>query len=169
MQATGSAAYGSEVSTYTDKCPTGYVLDKTENLPLTIQVDQSKNVIHVYYKKNVFTLTVNYVYEDSSEAAPTYTKDVTYGEAYSVTSPDIDGYEPSMAVVTGTMPAENKTVTVTYIKRNDLSYTVHYVWNNTTDQVADDKVVTGQTFGDLVSETPITVNGYTLYPRMPKP
>lgn len=166
MQATGTAAYGTQVTTYTDKRPAGYVLDKTENLPLTIQVDQSKNVINVYYKKNVFTLTVNYVYEDGKTAADTHTETVTYGAAYSVTSPAIDGYVPSTAVVKGTMPAENKTVTVTYTKRTDLSYTVHYVWNNTTTQVADDKVVTGQTFADVVSETPITVNGYTPYPRM---
>ncbi|MDO4838072.1 MAG: InlB B-repeat-containing protein, partial [Clostridia bacterium] len=161
MQATGTAAFGTQVETYTDKHPAGYVLDKTENLPLTIQVDQSKNVINVYYKKNIFTLTVKYIYEDGSEAAPDHTETVTYGAAYSVTSPAIDGYVPSTAVVTGTMPAEDKTVTVTYTKRTDLTYTVHYVWNNTTTQVADDKVVTGQTFADVVKETPITVNGYT--------
>lgn len=162
MTETGKAAFGSEINSYTDKCPDGYALEKTENLPLTIGVNESANVIKVFYKKNVFNLTIHYVYaEDQSKAADDYTKSVTFNDTYNVTSPTIDGYTADTTVVSGTMPANNVEVTVTYTKRSDLSYTVHYYWNDTTTTVADSKTVTGQTFNASVTESPVAVTGCT--------
>lgn len=43
----------------------------------------------------------------------------------------------------------------------DVNYTVRYLWNGTEDKVADDKVVADQTVGQTITETPITVGGYT--------
>ena len=162
MTETGKAAFGSEINSYPDKCPDGYALEKTENLPLTIGVNESANVIKVFYKKNVFNLTIHYVYaEDQSKAADDYTKSVTFNDTYNVTSPTIDGYTADTTVVSGTMPAENVEVTVTYSKRTDLSYTVNYYWNDTTTTVADSKTVTGQTFNASVTESPVAVTGCT--------
>ncbi len=162
MTETGKAAFGSEINSYTDKCPDGYALEKTENLPLTIGVNESANVIKVFYKKNVFNLTIHYVYaEDQSKAADDYTKSVTFNDTYNVTSPTIDGYTADTTVVSGTMPAENVEVTVIYTKRSDLSYTVHYYWNGTTESVAPDKMVGNQTFNASVTESPIAIEGYT--------
>lgn len=142
MTETGKAAFGSEINSYPDKCPDGYALEKTENLPLTIGVNESANVIKVFYKKNVFTLTIHYVYaEGGGQAAEDYTASVTFGDSYSVTSPVIDGYTADKTVVSDNMPANNVEVTVTYTKRSDLSYTVHYYWNGTTESVAQDKMV----------------------------
>ena len=164
LTVTGTAAYESTIN-YEDKCPAGYVLDKTipdaENLPLTIGTDESANVIKVYYKKNVFTLTIKYVYEDGSKAAETHTENVEFGTAYSVTSPDIVGYTPDNSTVAGTMPASNVEVTVTYTKRSDLSYTVYYYWNGTTTPVANSKTVDKQIYNATVTESPATIGGYT--------
>ena len=44
---TKSAKYNDVITTYTDKVKTGYKLQKTENLPLTIGVEN--NIINVYY------------------------------------------------------------------------------------------------------------------------
>ena len=41
--------FGDEITSYVDKAKEGYELDKVENLPLTISVDEEKNVIKVYY------------------------------------------------------------------------------------------------------------------------
>lgn len=162
MTETDKAAFGSEINSYPDKCPDGYALEKTANLPLTIGVNVSANVIKVFYKKNVFDLTIHYVYaEDQSKAADDYTKSVTFNSTYSVTSPTINGYTADTPVVSGTMPAENVEVTVAYTKRTDLSYTVHYYWNGTTESVAPDKTVPGQTFNASVTESPIAIEGYT--------
>ena len=56
---TSSALYGSEVdkNTLTLKPKDGYEFEKTENCPLTIGTDESKNVIRVYYKKIGYTVT----------------------------------------------------------------------------------------------------------------
>ena len=162
MTETAQADFGDTINSYTDKCPTGYAFDKVDNLPLTIGEDESANVIKVFYKKNVFTLTIHYVYaEGGGQAAEDYTASVTFGDSYNVTSPTIDGYTADTTVVSGTMPAENVEVTVTYSKRTDLSYTVHYYWNGTTTPVKESKTVTGQTFNASVTEKPIAIEGYT--------
>lgn len=118
-------------------------------------------VLKLYFKLNQFQLTINYVYADGTTAATSHSETLTVGEDYSVNSPEIEGYTPSKDTVSGTMPAENVEVTVIYSKRSDLSYTVHYYWNGTTESVAPDKTVPGQTFNASVTESPIAIEGYT--------
>ena len=157
---TAQAAYNAVISTYPDKCPANYRLDKTENLPLTIDV--SGNVIKVYYVKNVFTLTIHYRYAEGGEAVPDHVEnDLVQGTAYNVTSPAIPGYTVDKATVSGSMPAQDVTETVTYTKRSDLSYTVNYYWNGTDTKVKESKTVDGKTFQESVTESPVTIEGYT--------
>ena len=79
-------------------------------------------------------------------------------------TPTRDGY-----VFAGWKPAVTDTVTesVTYAAqwtaRTDLSYTVHYYLKNTTKQVANDKMVAGQTFNADVTENAIRISGYRVY------
>ena len=158
---TGSADFGTVIDSYTNKCPNGYKLDKAENLPLTIGTDESANVIKVYYVKDTFKLTIHYVYEDGTEAKPDYTADVAVNDTYNVASPTIDGYTADKTTVSGTMPNKDVTETVTYTKRTDLSYTVNYYWNGTTQEVAESKTVTGKTYQESVTESPIAIDGCT--------
>lgn len=60
-----------------------------------------------------------------------------------------------------TMPSNKVTLTGSWALRSDLSYTVHYYWNGTTDKVAEDKVVHGKTFSQTYTEDPIKIDGYT--------
>lgn len=157
---TAQAEYGAVISTYPDKCPANYRLDKTENLPLTIGV--SGNVIKVYYVKNVFTLTIHYRYAEGGVAVPDHVEnDLVQGTAYNVPSPAIPGYTVDKAIVSGSMPAQDVTETVTYTKRSDLSYTVNYYWNGTNTKVEKSKKVDGKTFQESVTESPVTIKGYT--------
>lgn len=156
---TGQAEYGAEISTYPNKCPANYRLDKTENLPLIIGV--SENVINVYYVKNVFTLTIHYLYADGSTAAADHVESFVQGTAYNVPSHPISGYTVDKATVSGSMPAKDVTETVTYTKRSDLSYTVNYYWNGTNTKVEKSKKVDGKTFQESVTESPVTIEGYT--------
>ena len=160
LTVTAQAAYNAVISTYPNQCPTNYRLDKTENLPLTIGV--SGNVIKVYYVKNVFTLTIHYRYADGGQAVQDYVaNDLVQGTAYNVTSPAIPGYTVDKATVSGSMPAQDVTETVTYTKRSDLSYTVNYYWNGTDTKVKESKKVDGKTFQESVTESPVTIEGYT--------
>ena len=155
----GQAAYDTVISTYPNKCPANYRLDKTENLPLTI--GESENVIRVYYVKNVFTLTIHYRYAEGGTAAADHVESLMQGTEYSVTSREIPGYTVNKETVSGSMPAKDVTETVTYTKRSDLSYTVNYYWNGTDTKVKESKKVDGKTFQESVTESPETIEGYT--------
>ena len=119
------------------------------------------------FKKNSYKLKINYVYEDGSEAAVSHEDTLSYPYSYNVNSPVIPGYKADKSVVTGTL-TEDTTVTVTYSKRTDLSYTVNYYWNGTTEKVATSKTFDGQTFGKTVEASPATIEGYTITPESNK-
>ena len=76
-----------------------------------------------------------------------------------------DGYEyvgMEPEIITDTV-ASGTIITLTYEKRTDLSYTVHYYLKNTTKKVADDMKVDGQTFNADVTENAIRIRGYRVY------
>mgnify|MGYP002620736312 CR=1 FL=1 len=66
------------------------------------------------YQKIDYLLTIIYEFMGGATAAPTHTETLNYMDSYSVPSPSISGYTPNVATVSGTMPASNRTVTVTY-------------------------------------------------------
>lgn len=159
LTVTAQAEYGAVISTYPDKCPENYRLDRAEPLRLTIGVNE--NVIRVYYVKNVFTLTIQYLYAGGGKAAEDHVESFVQGTAYNVPSHPISGYTVDKATVSGSMPAKDVTETVTYTKRSDLSYTVNYYWNGTDTKVKESKNVDGKTFQESVTESPVTIEGYT--------
>lgn len=67
-----------------------------------------------------YTLTINYVDEEGGILA-SETRRVAAGSTYTVTAQSIEGYTADEEVVTGTMPASNTTITVTYTADNALS------------------------------------------------
>ena len=86
--------------------------------------------------------------------------------------PKLDGYvfsgwttdDASISDGQFKMPGQNVTLTGSWTIRSNLSYTVNYYWNGTTDKVAESKTVGGQTFGARITDTdevPISVDGYT--------
>lgn len=84
----------------------------------------------------------------NTPAAPAVTPDDGY---------EFTGWNPAIAETV----TEDVTYTAQYKIKDNLSYTVHYYWNGTTDKVAEDKTVDGQTFGTEVTEEPAAVTGYT--------
>ena len=86
----------------------------------TITVSDDINLNGTWIRKTEtvakYTLTIKYVYTNGIEAANTHTEQLVVGTPYSVTSPKISGYTVDKLVVSGTMPAENITVKVTYTK-----------------------------------------------------
>ena len=139
-----------------------YVYDTTAaNVESGIVAADGSLVLKLYFKLNQFQLTINYVYADGTTAATSHSETLTVGEDYSVDSPEIEGYTPSKDTVSGKMPAENVVETVTYTKRTDLSYTVHYYWNGTTESVKPSETFGNQTYQDKVTKSPAAIDGYT--------
>lgn len=116
---------GTKINTYTPKLKDGYELDRVENCPLTIQADESKNVIKVYYKKIGYTVT----YEPGEHGTfKTQKHEAKHGDATPAFDGEttgkpgwtFDGWEPKVAdTVTGNatytavfVPDENQTATV---------------------------------------------------------
>lgn len=52
--------------------------------------------------------------------------------------------------------------------QTNLSYTVNYYWNGTTEKVAESKTIGGKMFGEEMTESPIGVKGYTPVSNEPK-
>lgn len=124
-------------------------------------------------KGTIPSYQVKYEYKGTVPAgAPALPADETHKMHTDVTvaaEPKLDGYVFSGwttgdASVSGgqfKMPGKDVTLTGSWTLRSDLSYTVNYYWNGTTDKVAPSKTVNGQTFNATVTESPIGVTGYT--------
>ena len=69
----------------------------------------------------LYTLTVNYVYPDGSPAAPPYVTQLAAGQTYNVILPTVSGYNATdaagntISTLSGTMPARDMSLNVTYI------------------------------------------------------
>ncbi len=165
------ALYGSEVdkNTLTLKPKNGYEFEKTENCPLTIGTDESKNVIKVYYKKKAdLSYTVKYLEKGTNKKLHNEktVENQTFGAEITSASEkiDIDGYnydsvEPEEKLTIGT--GEN-VITFYYTKRTDLSYTVNYIEKDTTNVLHEQKVQTGMKFETVINpaDEKIEIDGY---------
>lgn len=124
-------------------------------------------------KGTIPSYQVKYAYTDPVPAgAPTVPEDETHKLHTDVTvaaEPKLDGYvfsgwstsDASISDRQFKMPGKDVTLTGSWTLRRDLSYTVNYYWNGTTDKVWPSKTVDGQTFNAAVTESPIDVAGYT--------
>lgn len=72
--------------------------------------------VDVTYSRGLYYLTVKYQYEDGSQAFPDFRSSYLYGFSYSVNSPALEGYSPDKSVVSGVMPGNDLTFSVTYKK-----------------------------------------------------
>ena len=113
-------------------------------------------------------------YYKDSELLDTVTSDVTYEQGAQILKDVIEDKCPAgYALDTGKSTQMPYTITdgdniieVYYTKRTDLSYTVNYYWNGTTDKAAESKTVENQTFGEEVTVSPAEIEGYI--PVFPK-
>lgn len=64
---------------------------------------------------NDHTVTIKYLYEDGSEAAPTYQNTLHKGETYAVDSPVIENHKPDTDKISGT------------VQDSDVEYIVYYI------------------------------------------
>ena len=111
-----------------------------------------------------YTLTVNYRYENGSQAAQPVTRSLTTGSSYEITSPAIEGYTADKPVVSGTMPAEDLIVTVTYTavpppEPQTYTLTVNYRYENGSQ--AAQPVTRSLTAGSSYEITSPAIEGYT--------
>ena len=144
----------------------GYNYNSVDKDSLTIEVDETSNVINIYYtKKTDLGYTVHYKEQGTDETvAPDKTVgEQTFGDTVTETAIDVDGYvkvEPTtgdIEITTGTNEH-----TFYYTKRNDLSYTVNYLEKGSNAVLHDPKTVDNKTFKDEITSADevIDITGY---------
>lgn len=102
---------------------TGYTAQRTN---VSGKMDAQGKTIDVAYDVNSYLLTVNYSYS-SGLPIKTYSETVAFGSSYSISSDTVAGYTPSIAALSGTMGAGDKTFEVIYTpNKYDLSITYTY-------------------------------------------
>ncbi|NBI65740.1 VWA domain-containing protein [Pseudoflavonifractor sp. 60] len=106
----------------------------------------------------LYTLTINYVYEDGSVAAETDIRTLAAGTDYSVPSPGIEGFVADILSVDGTMPAANVELTVVYTPAVTYTLTINYVYAN--GATAAETVVRVMTEGMEYSVLSPEIGGY---------
>ena len=143
----------------------GFTFDdsKTENKDATVP-DNNNLVVKLYYtRRNDLSYTVYYKEQGTeNELADAKVVDgQKFGDVVTENAIDINGYNkvnPTSAEITITT-GKNE-YTFYYTKRADLSYTVYYKEQGTENDLADAKVVDGQTYGNTVTENAIDIDGY---------
>jgi len=143
----------------------GYNYDSADKETLTIGTGE--NVINLYYTKQTnLSYKVNYLeqgttnvlHEQKVQGEMTF-DDVVKSEDEVI---EINGYNYASAdKETLTIGTGENVLNLYYTKRTDLSYTVNYYWNGTTEKVADSKTEENQTFEDVIIEAPKLIDGYT--------
>lgn len=143
-----SAQFNTKVNTYDPKEKPGYEFEKTENCPLTITTDASKNVIKVYYvkaenQKKDITYKVKY-FKDGVEVTADEQKEtkqiwvndtkVTVEKSAINTTDKYEGFSFD-ADTTGVIPDTigNDGVIRVYYVSNEYAYTVEYYFDDVID------------------------------------
>ncbi len=156
------AQFNTKVNTYDPKEKPGYKFEKTENLPLTITTDASKNVIKVYYVKDAsqtknITYTVKYFKDGAEVTADKQTvnktvwvndsSELTVDKTAINTTDKYVGYKLDSAA-TGEIPtvvADGTVINVYYVKdelqTKEVTYTVKY-FRDGVEVTADKQTVT---------------------------
>ena len=150
-----TSQFNTIVNSYDSKEKTGYKFEKTENLPLTITTDASKNVIKVYYVKDAsqtknITYTVKYfkdgteVTEDQQTKTDTVwvnaSSNMTVDKTAINTTDKYVGYKLDTSA-TGTIPdtvTDGDVINVYYVRDNDQKKAVSYTVEYYKDGVKDD-------------------------------
>lgn len=119
-----TATFQDEITEYEDKNITGYKLEKTENLPLTITENPDNNVIKVYYIKDTFNYTVEYYYDGKINDSKTENLQATFKDV-------IEKYEDKNIIGYKLEKTENLPLTISQMKKiNIIKYTMQKIYLN---------------------------------------
>ena len=162
-------------TTFTAKC----VPDENQTVPVIYTTDGNgilwggPAIGSITYNVNIATgkVWLNNAFVDKLEPVPTYPKDGYEFDRWIRVFPEktIEGADSTLTDEKA-RPNLNKADDGLYQKtefraifkpRTNLSYTVNYYWNGTTEKVTESKPISGKMFGEEVTESPVGVEGYT--------
>ncbi len=158
--------YGEEYNNQKDAdlVPTipGYTVQTNSAIVSGVMGNESVELTLVY-DPNLYTLTINYKYENGETAAPTVSLNEYYDYSYSISSPAIDGYTPKdaedniLTVVEGTLKED--TVYDIIYEAVECTINVRYLYEDGSE-AAPSKTI-GKKFGDAYDVAALDITGYT--------
>lgn len=167
----GRYTYGQEYNV-----PSPAIEGYTPAPDVTGTMGAGNKVIFVTYTIDIHSITVNYIAPDGTALATRYYTEQDYGTPYSVTSPTVAGYVldeqkngGDLSVVSGTVGTSDIVVNV-YYAYIEYTLTVNYVSSGSdadydeSQDLPQQKVITGLHIGDTYSEIPPEVYGYSVTP-----
>lgn len=148
----------------------GYNYDSIENAPITITAYDEENIVKIYYtKRNDLSYTVKHIEKDTNKELhePSIVENQTFEDIIVAKNQaiEIPGYNYNSSnketLIIGTNEEEN-VIELYYTKRNDLSYTVNYLEEETHEELHEPKVIENQTFEDVIiaKDVAIEIDGY---------
>lgn len=169
------ANFGSTISSYTNKNIIGYELDKEENKPLVITENQDNNIMKVYYKQTIYTISYNLNEGELQEGKTNPEEYKVKTENFTLNNPQKIGYtflgwtgtngnEPQITVTIEKGSTGNREYTANWRANTDTDYTVeHYKENldGTYSKVEEDTEYLVGTTGETVTATPKNYIGFT--------
>ena len=137
------ATYEDKITTYEDKCITGYILKETKNLPLTVSEIAENNIIEVYYVKDSFEYKVEYYYDGKIDNSKTVQSTAKYGDKIeSYTDKNITGYklERTEKLPLTISPVVEENVIKIFYEKANYEYTIQYYYDGTIDESKTEKL-----------------------------
>ncbi|MBR3438871.1 MAG: leucine-rich repeat protein, partial [Clostridia bacterium] len=156
---TGQVTYNTDYRVDSPAVP-GYTPDRAV---VSGTMDSEGKTEEVVYSPVDCTLTINYVMQDGSAPPPQNISAVKYNAAYSVVSPAVDGYTPSVATVGGKMDDVNgKTIEVVYSADfKDLIINYVYEDGSPVTDINPNPYIGGVSYNGSFSVPSPAVTGYT--------
>ena len=140
----------------------GYTVD-AETKSLLLGASGNEIVFYYFPVPDIYYTVHYYVAGTTVLLAP---DKVVTGQAMGSTVTEnavpVAGYTVDVPTQSLTLGASGNEIIFYYFPVPDIYYTVHYYVAGTTVLLAPDKVVTGQAMGSTVTETAITIAGYTV-------
>ena len=155
-----------------------FVPDENQTVPVIYTTDENgilwggPAIGSITYNVNIATgkVWLNNAFVDKLEPVPTYPKEGYEFDHWIRVSPEktIEGADstltdekarPNLNQKDGLyQKTEFKAI---FRPQTNLSYTVNYYWNGTTEKVTESKTIGGKMFGEEFTESPVGVEGYT--------
>lgn len=155
-----------------------FVPDENQTVPVIYTTDENgilwggPAIGSITYNVNIATgkVWLNNAFVDKLEPVPTYPKEGYEFDRWIRVFPE-KTIEDASSTLTDEKARPNlnqedglyqKTEFKAIFKpQTNLSYTVNYYWNGTTEKVTESKTIGGKMFGEEMTESPIGVEGYT--------
>ena len=149
----------------------GYTYESASADSVEFTADNQEQSITLYYTKNQYKYTFNFIDADSKEPiADSVTGSAFYGSFVTQNAVEIKGYTPydesgkiytpSGTIYIGAKDDDSRVYNFYYVK-NTYDYTVNYLEEGTGKALASAKLGTG-VFGSSVTEEAAIITGYTL-------